>query len=534
MDSMWGVLKQRRADEAITRRARWAEGLQKAGEDLAACKTIEEVAEVAARAPVERLNIRMAFVAAPGPDGQVRPFTYSGPELEQALVHYECSGEVFLRGRPELVLDAVGSPPYPSCSDVARCHEFRSCGTFPITVGDECVATLTLRFADGGPDGSLMEALPLIGVFCRQVGSVWQRSLAERKLNQALYDTQEARDRIDGILKSIADGLIVTDIYNRVILMNRAAEDLLDVRFSEVLDRPIDFAIQDKTLRERIKTSLNEREPGYQFDFELPGDDPKRPRIMRARTSGIIDRGGQQRGIVTIIHDVTHEREVDRMKTEFLSTAAHELRTPLTSIRGFSEILLTRDNITRKERKRYLRYINDQSENLTTIINDLLDISRIESGRGFTVNKVKCMAGEVLREGIPYFHGISPQHTIEVVVPEEPVELSVDKEKMEQVLKNLVSNAIKYSPEGGAIRVVGEVFEDCYRVSVEDEGIGMTPEQVERVFDKFYRANGSDSAPEGTGLGMTIVKYIVEAHGGTVWVESELGQGTTVRVTIPR
>jgi PAS domain S-box-containing protein len=351
-------------------------------------------------------------------------------------------------------------------------------------------------------------------------------------LRKALEDTAKARDRIDGIVKSVADGLIVTDIYNRVVLMNRMAEDLLGVRLSEVIDRPIDFAIQDETLRDRLGSTLAKKKTGYEFDFELASDDPKRPRIMRARTSVIYDKEGNQTGIVTIIHDVTHEREVDRMKTEFISTAAHELRTPLTSIQGFSEIMLTRDDISEEERKRFLTYINKQSIGLTMIVSDLLDIARIESGRGFSLNKILCNIGDVINQVVPYFQERAQKHHFEVVLPEEPIDLHVDKQKMEQVFKNLFSNATKYSHDG-LIQVTGRVLAGHFEVSVKDQGVGMASEQVEKIFDKFYRADASDTAIEGTGLGMTIVKYIVEAHGGKIWVESEVGKGTIVRFTIP-
>ena len=359
------------------------------------------------------------------------------------------------------------------------------------------------------------------------------RREAEKKLQESLADTEQARDSIDGILKSVADGLIVTDTYSRVVLMNRAAEDLLGVRFSEVLDRPIDFAIKEKALRDKFRETFDKKTTGYQFDFELPSDDSQHPKIMRARTSVVFDRESKETGIVMIIHDVTHEREVDRMKTEFISTAAHELRTPLTSIQGFSEILLMREDLSPDEKKKFLTYINKQSVGLAGIINDLLDISRIESGRSFELNKVPCNAGDAIRGAIPYFQEHYKEHKFEVILPEEPVELHADKEKMGQVLKNLLSNAAKYSPEGGLIKVIGEVLTDHYQISIEDQGIGMTSEQVEKVFDKFYRGDASDSAIDGTGLGMTVVKYIVEAHGGKVWVESELGKGTTVRFTIP-
>jgi len=254
---------------------------------------------------------------------------------------------------------------------------------------------------------------------------------------------------------------------------------------------------------------------------------------MLARTSVFFDSEGVQAVLVTVIHDVTHEREFDRMKTEFISTAAHELRTPLTSIRGFSEILLTRKDLRPEEGERFLAYINEQAVKLGTIINDLLDLSRIESGKGFALQKVYCNAGDAIKQIVPHFEAMTDKHTFEVKLPEKPVELFVDKDKMGQVLKNILGNAVKYSPEGGVIKLTGEVVDGHYQVAVEDQGTGMTPEQVAQVFDKFFRADTTDTAVEGTGLGMTIVKHIVEAHGGKVWVQSEYGKGTRVTFSIP-
>jgi PAS domain S-box-containing protein len=353
------------------------------------------------------------------------------------------------------------------------------------------------------------------------------------ELNRSLNETAEARDRTDGILKSVADGLIVTDINNRVILMNRAAEDLLGVRFSEVINRPIDYAIEEKTLREKVTETLSKKSTGYFFDFHLAGDDPQHPRIMRARTSVTHDRDGRETGIVTIMHDVTHEREVDRMKTEFISTAAHELRTPLTSIQGFSEILMTRDDLETEEQRRFLSYINKQSVDLTHIINDLLDISRIESGRGFALNKTFFNTSDTITGILPYFQEHYTGHRFEATLFEEPLELYADKDKIEQVIKNLLSNSAKYSPDGGLIQVTERLRPGEYQVKIEDEGIGMTPEQLEKIFEKFYRVDASDMGVEGTGLGMTIVKYIVEAHKGEIKVESEPGKGTVVTFTVP-
>ena len=423
----------------------------------------------------------------------------------------------------------------------------------------DCLITATVRQGDDGNILGYQGIIRDITEYKRAQEKIKEYSknlermveLRTRRLNQALYEAEEARDRIHGILQSVADGLIVTDINNRVILMNRAAEDLLGVDFSEVVDRPIDFAIQKKTLRDRIKTILGKKDTGYKFDFELPGEDTKHPRIMRARTSVIQGKSGEETCIVTIMHDVTDEREVDRMKTEFISTAAHELRTPLTSIRGFSEILLTRNDIKQEEKKKFLSYINKQSVNLANIITDLLDISRIESSLGFSLKEAPCNITDIIRGVVPYFQEQSPRHIFEVVLPEESVEVMVDKEKIGQVLENILSNAVKYSPGGGPICLSAKLIagshndsdlkyskfkiqnSKCIEIGVADTGIGMTPGQVKRIFDKFYRANASGAAVPGTGLGMSIVKNLVEAHGGKVWVESKRAKGTTVRFTIP-
>ena len=353
-----------------------------------------------------------------------------------------------------------------------------------------------------------------------------------KTLSVSLTETEEARDQIDGILKSVADGLVVTDLNNRVIMMNRAAEDLLGVRFSEVVNRSIDFAIKDDTLRDRIKLTLQKKTTRYSFDFEWDGENDLAD-ILRARTSVILDKHGRQTGIITIFHNVTHEREVDRMKSEFISMAAHELRTPLTSIRGFSEILLTRDKLKKSDKTKYLGYIQDQSETLSEIISDLLDISRIEAGKGFVLKKEKCLVGDAIKQITkPYIEQL-PKNSIRVHLPKKKIELFLDKEKMAQALENLLSNAIKYSPEKVDIDITAEIKGEYLLVIMEDKGIGMTPEQLDKIYDKFYRADASNTAITGTGLGMGIAKAIIKAHEGELWIESELGKGTKVSFKLP-
>ncbi len=353
------------------------------------------------------------------------------------------------------------------------------------------------------------------------------------ELNKALAQSEEARDKIDGILKSVSDGLVVTDVHNRVILMNPAAEDMLGTQLSEIINQPLDFAIRDETLRNRIIKLLGTNSSNFLCDFELSGPGSDQSRIMQAKTSMIQDQNGSKTGVVTIMHDVTNEREVDRLKTEFLSTAAHELRTPLTTIQGFSEILLTKKSVKAEDKSKYLTYIHEEAEHLGDIINDLLDISRIESGSGFYFNKKICTIRAVFNRALCLIQEHSTRHSFEVIWPDDIDNWFVDEGKMNQVLLNVYSNAVKYSPDGGQIRTFIKQSDDYIQVAIKDNGTGMTPEQLENIFAKFYRADSTSKSTPGTGLGMTIVKYIVEAHGGKIWVDSDYGKGTTVNFMIP-
>ncbi len=362
-----------------------------------------------------------------------------------------------------------------------------------------------------------------------------ERLISERTqdLHHALQDAEGNRDKIDAILKSVGDGIIVTDTHNNIVLMNRAAEDLTGVHLSDAINRTIDFVIRDSQLKDKIKSTLEKSDTGYEFDFELPGEDILLPRLIRARTSAFKDKAGNKVGIVTLMHDVTYEREVDRMKTEFITAAAHELRTPLTSIRGFSEILMSGHHTSKKEREKFLTYINQQSVNLTAFINDLFDIARIDSGKTFILNKVKTDAVDYFSKLISNFQDQNPTWKFKVTLPKTSISVSIDQRKMKQVVNNLLNNAVKFSPNDRLIYVKGEKKDDMFELLIKDQGIGLSPEHKKKVFDRFYKVDSSNTTLEGSGLGLSIAKYIIEAHGGAIWMESEIKKGTTVYFTFP-
>lgn len=224
-------------------------------------------------------------------------------------------------------------------------------------------------------------------------------------------------------------------------------------------------------------------------------------------------------------------KELDQMKDVFLSTAAHELRTPLTSIRAFSELLLIREFDGERER-RYLTMIKDQSQRLADIINDLLDVAKLEATGGLKFQFAPLILGELIEETLEPFNDTAPNHLFEVQGVDEMPLVRADRFRLGQVLTNLLSNAVKYSPDGGTVTIRSRVVGKDVEISVQDEGIGMTSEEMAHLFEKFYRAPNT-SGITGTGLGLAICRLIVEKHRGNIRAESKPGEGTLFSFTVP-
>ncbi len=336
---------------------------------------------------------------------------------------------------------------------------------------------------------------------------------SEEALMAALAEARESRDKVDAILKSIADGLIVTDRNGRVTLMNRAAEQLLGISFAEAINCPIHMVLGHPSFNDKIGgTSVWERQGGADGR-----------QVNRARTFEMRNQEGVQTGRITILQNVTREYEMDRMKSEFISTAAHELRTPLASVMGFSELLL-RENVDPDQQREFLSIIFQKAEDLSVIIDDLVNLSRIEAGRPICLNKSTFDLNEMASQLVDQFRTEFPRHAFAADLPEH-LHVWWDRGKVSQVLDHLLNNAVKYSPAGGNIRLSGELLEGEVQVTVADNGIGMTPAQIERAFEIFYRVDASNTAVRGLGIGLSVAKTIVEAHGGSIRVESARGGG---------
>ena len=395
------------------------------------------------------------------------------------------------------------------------------------------------RQADGNEAVFLASKVPLLGEGGDVIGiigiytDITLRKRTEENLRRTLQEAEDARNKLNAILASVPEGLLVTDLHDRVVLMNRAAEELLAVPQEEALGQPIEGVIKETVLQDRLKTVLAQKIPVVVLDVRLPGANRQRPRFIQARTSVIRSEGTGVTGMITLLLDTTREHEQDRLKTEFVATAAQDFRGPLASIQGFSELLLKRPELEATERARFLSHINDEALTLSRLLKNHLDIALIESGGELHLERSPCdLSGLLARMG-RYFREKNPRHQLEVEVPDGPIEALVDGGRIEQVLNNVLANAVKYAPGGGTIRVTGEAQPQSFRIQVVDQGPGMPAEERERIFEKFFRGPTSSKGTEGLGLGMNIAKHIVDAHGGDISVASAPGEGTSVTITLP-
>ncbi len=237
-------------------------------------------------------------------------------------------------------------------------------------------------------------------------------------------------------------------------------------------------------------------------------------------------------GITLSSRDITARKEVERLKDELVSTVSHELRTPLTSLRGFTELMLTRD-FPAEQQHRFLTIMNDEATRLTNLINNFLDLQRIESGQQpYSLANVEI--APLLRDVVALFANSSETHVFHLLAPDSLPPVRVDSGQIRQVLTNLLSNATKFSPSGGSITICAQRAGNSVEVRISDDGIGIPTEATPHLFNKFFRVDNTTTRQiNGTGLGLALVKQIIEAHQGRVWVTSELGKGSTFAFSLP-
>lgn len=368
------------------------------------------------------------------------------------------------------------------------------------------------------------------------VRDITERKRADEALKKALADAYASGEQVASILRAVADGLVVTDRRNRIIHINTAAAKMAGVDAAKVVGRSFLRLFATADLRRQARQLVAQEAVDIRhFDFQLKLPDSAYPKVYQARTAMMRDLDGTPAGMVAIVQDVSRQRELDHIKSEFISSAAHELRTPMSIILGYAELLTEpqmRDHFSAEEQNEFLLEICRKSESLAQIVDDLFDISRIEAGQPIPFTFTRCDLNAIVSEVVGRYRAKCRQHRFELEFSDR-TEVIADANKLSQVVENLVSNAVKYSPGGGRITVRISCDAEGCKFLVRDQGIGMSEEQLERVFDKFYRADSSNTAISGLGIGMSIVRMIVEGHGGAIDIESTRGAGTCVTVRLP-
>jgi PAS domain S-box-containing protein len=351
-------------------------------------------------------------------------------------------------------------------------------------------------------------------------------------------------ERLNAVFDLSPDGFVVLDKRGEVSIVNPAFERMTGLYAADLV------GLTREGLESRLMALCSAAVEVADTDTDAPEAEPgeadgtmalSRKELLHLHSPCVrtlvrrIRHGGHDDETVMYFRDITQELEVDRMKSEFLSMAAHELRTPMASIYGFTELLLKR-KFDDERRTDMLGTIHKQAHILINLINELLDLARIEARRGKDFKREGQPLQPLVESTVEGLLVHNDSRKVALSLPVEPIWVDVDQEKLSQAITNVLSNAYKYSPKGGSIEldVVSRSKEERIEcgVRVRDQGLGMSPEHLARLFERFFRADTSGNIP-GTGLGMTIVKEIVELHGGEVSVESELGHGTTVILWLP-
>jgi PAS domain S-box-containing protein len=397
---------------------------------------------------------------------------------------------------------------------------YASCVAVPL-VGAEGAVHGVLSVYCRVPRDWREEEIEALGAF----GGNASAALSSAELYQSVALEKE---RSVAILANIADGIVAVDRDGAVVLWNAAAERITGVPTEEALGRPPAEVLQ-RELESGEAAPAGER----LVPLRRGGEE-----IWLSLTEAVMrDPAGAVAGRIFAFRDISAERVVEEMKSEFVANVSRELRSPLTSIYGFAETLL-RDDVLfgEEERATFLSYIASEAGRLTAIVDRLLAVARLDSGDlqvQISATDVGAVAAEVVSAAKQSL--TLNGHELELELPPEPLTVDADREKLRQILMDLVENAVKYSPSGGTVRVSAQRRDDSVEVSVADEGIGIPQAEQTRIFAKFYRAEsrGRDLASGGTGLGLFIAKELLAAMRGRIWVSSREGEGSTFSFALP-
>jgi len=452
----------------------------------------------------------LALSLAPAAEREIGQFIRIRPDRMEAVVLFLCAGVVGLAGTFSF---------YMACRRlIRRLREARSEGL--------------LRRLDS-PHRALTPLVDAVNAVIESASQeISQAQLHAKELEIQLKVATAERQHAEAIIYSISDAVLVTDPFDEVVLANDCAARVFNFDLGWASRCPIEKVIHDEKMISLIKemrqsdSRTGRRIVEHRIKSGSGGD-----RVYRVTLSCVAGRSNQPAGVVAVLHDMTKEKEVAEMKNDFVSNVSHELRTPLASIKAYAEMLIDGEASDDRTRSEFYEVIQNEANRLGRLIDNILNISRIESGLT-KINKVPLSLMVLLKEAVEVIAPQAKQKQINLVEQISPAvyQTLADRDMLYESILNLLSNAVKYTPEGGTVTVQTVVDESRKKVAarVSDTGVGIPPKDLPFVFDKFYRSEANNRMAKGTGLGLSLVKHIIETvHHGRVFVESEVGKGST-------
>jgi len=361
---------------------------------------------------------------------------------------------------------------------------------------------------------------------------IGQLAITFNNLSKKLQDEQAKTDsekrKLSSILKFMTDGVISTDRKGRIILINEAAEQMLNVTRETVISENI-IDVLDIGDKYSLK-DLTQEQNSVILDLSTNAV----PLIVRVNFSIIQKETGIMNGLIVVLHDITEQEKIERERREFVANVSHELRTPLTTMRSYLEALTDGAWMDKDIAPQFLQVTQNETERMIRLVNDLLVLSKMDS-KDYQLRKEWINFPKFLDHIIDRFEMAKEKNVLFLRdYLNEPILVEIDQDKITQVLDNIISNALKYSPSGGTITVKLVVFHDSLEVKISDQGVGIPKQNIHRIFDRFYRVDKARARNiGGTGLGLAIAKEMVEAHNGHIWATSIEGKGTTIHFTLP-
>ncbi len=336
--------------------------------------------------------------------------------------------------------------------------------------------------------------------------------------------------KLDIVLSSMFEGVIVTDQAGIIILMNPALKKLFFIDYDPKGKRPLEV-IRNTSVQDIVDRILQGKQRLATEEISVTQPEEK---ILQVNGAAII-RNNSLEGTVLVFHDISELRRLEKIRQDFVANVSHELRTPVSSIKGYAETLLEGAIEDKENARDFVSIIHQDSDRLAKLIDDLLDLSKIESGK-MKMAFLPVDAAALIKRSVAVIENQAKEKNISLKadLPAQLPKIQADETRFSQVMINLLDNAVKYTPEGGTVTISTSIKEKFLQVEVSDTGIGIPESDIPRIFERFYRVDKAHSRElGGTGLGLSIVKHIVQSHGGQVWLKSEPGQGSTFSFTIP-